>query len=157
MAFTRPLDRYYIPVAAVLAPFVAAQVSRAETPSRGVGVARVWVIASLAAGLGLFVAGQQDYLAWQSARAQAQARAYAIAGPAGVDAGYDANGPGVVIPRYEQTGELVDPAHLAGLNPSLALRFASPGDLRPGFGYASLASGKIVIACVHPAGCPSVP
>jgi hypothetical protein len=154
MALTAPLDRYYIPLAAVLAPFVAAQVSRAEAQGRGVTVARVWVIASLGAGIGLFAAGQQDYLAWQAARAQAQARAYAIAGPAGVDAGYEANGLGLAIPRYEETGKLVDPIHLAGLDPPLALRFAPLGDPRPGVDYSSLAPGRIVIVCVHPAGCP---
>jgi hypothetical protein len=153
MALTAPVDRYYIPVAAVLAPFLAAQVSRVEAPGWGMAAARVWPIATLAAGLGLFVAEQQDYLAWQTARAQAQARAYAMVGPAGVDAGYEANGPGLAIPRYEQTGELVDPVHLTGLDPSLALRFASLGDPRPGVDYSSLASGKIVIVCVHPARC----
>ncbi|GEM_PF-3300773 len=147
MALASPLDRYYIPVAAALAPFVAAQVSRAEAPGHGATAARVWAIATLAAGLGFFVVGQQDYLAWQGARAQAQARAYAIAGAAGVDAGYEANGSDVAIPRYGQTGELVDPVHL-GLHPPLGLRFAPPGDPRPGAGYSSLAPGKIVIVCL---------
>ncbi len=150
MALATPLDRYYIPVAAVLAPYVAAQVSRAEAPGHGAIAARVWAITSLAAGLGFFVVGQQDYLAWQAARAQAQARAYAIAGAAGVDAGYEANGSNVAIPRYEQIGELVDALHLAGLDPPLALRFAPPGDPRPGVGYSSLAPGKIVIVCLKP-------
>jgi hypothetical protein len=153
MALATPLDRYYIPVAAVLAPYIAAQVSRAEAPGRRAIVARVWVIAGLALGLGFFAAGQQDYLAWQVARAEAQSRAYAIAGPAAVDAGYEANGSGLAIPRYEQSGELIDPQHLPGLNPLLALRFAAPGDPRPGAGYSSLAPGKIVIVCLQP---PSV-
>jgi len=65
MALASPLDRYYIPVAAALAPFVAAQVSRAEAPGHGATAARVWAIATLAAGLGFFVVGQQDYLAWR--------------------------------------------------------------------------------------------
>ncbi|HEV1996995.1 MAG TPA: hypothetical protein VGR61_02555, partial [Candidatus Dormibacteraeota bacterium] len=149
MALASPLDRYYIPVAAVLAPFVAAHVSRAEAPGRGASAARIWVIAILVAGLGLFVVGLQDYLAWQAARAQAQDRAYAIAGAAGVDAGYDANGSGLAIPRYEQTGQLVDPVHLAGLHPPLALHFAPPDDPRPGVAYSSAAPGKIVIVCIE--------
>ena len=137
-------DRYYLPLIAPLIPLVAVVAARAHHQ----GAAQSWAAAAIAAGLILYVIGEQDYLAWQAARDQAAHLAYGTAAPDQVQAGFEANGVYVELPSYERTGRadlfaIVGPAH-----PQITLLFASASDPRPGVSYSSLAPGRIVLA--HP-------
>jgi hypothetical protein len=144
-------DRYYLAVAAPLLPVVAAHVTRIGATTW----AKNWAIASSLAGVLVYAVGQQDYLAWQTARDQAARRAYAMVGVSAVDAGYEANGTYAEIPRFDQgrgllgpvTGPLGDglPSIVGPAHPRLVLRFARYDDPHPGVQYRSLAPGKIII------------
>ena len=141
------LERYYLPVAAPLLPLAAAIASHGRS-------GRGWAIATLAVGLVLYAAGQQDYEAWQSARDQAAHLAYRTVPPANVWGGYETFAVYVEIPVFERTGNLTRPMSpeepvptlLGPLHITATLQFARRGDPRPGYDYSSLASGRIVVA-----------
>ena len=152
LLYGRSFDRYYLAVSAPLLPVVALCVSRVGAPS----AARNWAVCTFLVGILLYGVGEQDYQAWQRARDEAASRAYAVAGPLGVNAGYEANGTYAEIPLNEQgqgllrplTGPLSPglPSFAGPVNPRLVLRFAPNSDGRPGVQYWSLAPGKIIIA-----------
>jgi hypothetical protein len=145
-----PFDRYYIPVIAPLIPLVATVASRTTRPRLAAG----WAFLVLGAWLIMYVAGEQDYQAWQVARDAAARMAYQMVPPSRVDAGYEANATYWELPLYERTGKPVgkqpsdiygEPSLLGPPNPSFRLEFASRDDPRPGVSYWSLAPGRIVI------------
>jgi hypothetical protein len=135
-------DRYYFPVIAPLIPLVAVLAARANHQ----GAARAWATAAIAAGLTLYVVGEQDYVAWQVARDRAAHLAYQLASPDQVQAGFEANAVYVELPSYERTGRADFFAILGPADPQITLVFAPAGDQRPGVSYWSLAPGKIVLA-----------
>jgi hypothetical protein len=141
-------DRYFLPVIAPLIPVIAAVAARAHHQ----GAARTWAAAAIAAGLTLYVVGEQDYLAWQSARDRAALLAYQTASPDQVQAGFEANAVYVELPRYERTGRADLFAVLGPAHPDITLVFAPAADprrgvsLRPGVSYSSLAPGRIELA-----------
>jgi hypothetical protein len=135
-------DRYFLPVIAPLVPLVAALATSALRQR----LARSWAAAALAAGLVMYVVGEQDYLAWQAARDQAARLAYQSVARDQVQAGFEPNGVYVELPRYERSGRADLFAILGPLQPAITLRFAPAADPRPGVPYGSLASGKIVLA-----------
>jgi hypothetical protein len=134
-------DRYFLPVIAPLVPLVAAIASGAARQP----AARGWAVGALAAGLALYVAGEQDYVAWQVARDQAARSAYHLTGPERVQAGFEANAVYVELPRYDQTGRADLFAIVGPENPAITLRFAPAADPRPGVSYSSLSAGRIVL------------
>jgi hypothetical protein len=108
-------------------------------------------------GLVYYGVGEQDYMAWHAAADQAARRAYGLAPPGQVNAGYESNATYFEIPLYDATGTEIPPLGpgLQGLllpsiggppQPRLRLLFAAPGDARSGVDYRSAASGRIVIA-----------
>jgi hypothetical protein len=139
-------DRYYFPVIAPLIPLVAALAARANHQA----AAKAWATAAVAAGLTLYVVGQQDYVAWQVARDRAAHLAYQTASPDQVQAGFEANAVYVELPSYERTGRADFFAILGPAHPQVTLDFAPAGDPRPGVPYSSLAPGKIVLASPLP-------
>ena len=139
-------DRYYFPVIAPLVPLVATLAARATHQ----GAARVWATAAIAAGLTLYVVGQQDYVAWQVARDRAAHLAYQTASPDQVQAGFEANAVYVELPRYARTGRADFFAILGPAHPQVTLDYAPAGDPRLGVPYTSLAPGKIVLASPPP-------
>ena len=139
-------DRYFFAVAAPLIPVVAALAARANYQ----GAARTWAAAAIAAGLLLYVVGEQDYLAWQAARDRAARLAYQTTPPNQVQAGFEANAVYVELPTYERTGHADLFAILGPAHPRITLLFASPTDPRPGVSYWSLAPGRIVLAPAPP-------
>lgn len=144
-------DRYFLPVVALLIPLVAAWASHTTRPRLAAG----WAMVVLAVGVGAYLVGEQDYAAWQSARDQVARAAYRLAPANDVNAGYEANGTYVVIPTYGSSGVMLEnlavsdqPAGFGSLGPAhprIVLRFASPGDPRPGVNYQSLNPGRIVM------------
>ena len=134
-------DRYFLPVIAPLVPLIAAIAT--ATPRQR--VARIWATAALAGGLAMYGVGEQDYLAWQAARDQAARLAYQSTPRDQVQAGFEANGVYVELPRYERTGQADLFAILGPSHPTVTLRFAGPSDPRSGVPYGSLAPGKIVL------------
>jgi hypothetical protein len=139
-------DRYYLPVIAPLVPLVALVATRALHQ----GFARTWAVAAVAAGLALYVVGEQDYLAWQAARDRAARLAYDTTSPAEVQAGFEANAVYVELPSYERSGRADLFAILGPAQPRITLLFASASDPRPGVSYSSLAPGRIVLARPSP-------
>lgn len=139
-------DRYYFPVIAPLIPLVAAAAARASRQR----AAKAWATAAVAAGLTLYVVGQQDYVAWQVARDRAAHLAYQTTSPDQVQAGFEANAVYVELPSYARTGRADFFAILGPAHPRLSLEFAPAGDPRPGVPYGSLAPGKIVLASPPP-------
>lgn len=135
-------DRYFFPVMAPLIPVIAVVATHANYQR----AARTWAAAAIAAGLVLYAIGEQDYLAWQAARDRATQLAYGMASPDRVQAGFEANATYVELPMYERTGHADLFAILGPAHPQITLRFASPGDQRPGVSYSSLAPGRIVLA-----------
>jgi 4-amino-4-deoxy-L-arabinose transferase-like glycosyltransferase len=144
-------DRYFLPVAALLVPLLAVWASHNSRPR----LAATWAVGVVAAGQVAYLVGQQDYVAWQGARDLAARQAYALAAPAEVNAGYEANGTYVVIPTYEQRGAMLEDlaasrqsagfATLGPRHPRVVLLFAAANDPRPGVTYRSLAPGRIVL------------
>jgi len=139
------LDRYYLPVAALVLP-VATSFAGAASWARP---AAAWAVGVLAAGLVVYAVGEQDYQAWQLARSRAAAEAYTLAPRDQVATGYEIFGTDVTNPLYERTGHI--PIRPAGFSftgpehPRYGLFFAGPNDPRPGIWYGSLAPGKVVI------------
>jgi hypothetical protein len=156
MALNAPIDRYFIPVAGVLAPLMAAMVSRPQVDAHWATVSRAWAVAWLVLGVAAYTIGQQDYQAWHSAVDVAALMAYSRAEPELVDAGFEAMGVYVLEPDVAATGHSrIDYIRVHPRNPVLRLEFAPPDDPRPGAVYRSLRSGKVVIVCVKPgAPCP---
>ena len=139
-------DRYFFAVAGPLIPVVAALAARANYQR----AARTWAAAAIAAGLLLYVVGEQDYLAWQAARDRAARLAYQTTPPNQVQAGFEANAVYVELPAYERTGHADLFAILGPVRPRITLLFAPPNDPRPGVSYWSLAPGRIVLAQPSP-------
>jgi hypothetical protein len=136
-------DRYYLPVALLCCPILAALATHAPWQA----VARAWAIAATAGGIILYVAGEQDYQAWQLARDLAAHQAYSRLSPLEVDAGYEANAVYGFLPAVERDGysqRLWDYLTHGPQQPRLILRFAGKGDPRPGIPYRSVAPGKVV-------------
>jgi hypothetical protein len=134
-------DRYFLPIAAPLVPAVAVMASAVPRQA----VARAWAAVALVGGLALYVIGEQDYIAWQTARDQAARLAYQTVPAQQVMAGFEANGVYVSLPEYERTGHfdlfaVTGPAH-----PTITLKFAYPSDPRPGVAYWSIAPGRIIL------------
>jgi hypothetical protein len=138
-------DRYYLPVLAPVIPLMAALACRSSPRTWGAA----WATATLAASLGLYVVGEQDFQAWIGARDQAAQAAYAQAQPSEVQAGFEETALHIWIPAVENPGAGL-PQQVSS-HPRLALISAGPDDPRPGFSYSSIAPGKIVIV-VLPAG-----
>jgi hypothetical protein len=134
-------DRYFLAVVAPLVPLIAVVASYASHQR----AARAWATTAIAAGLALYVIGEQDYLSWQAARDQAAHLAYQVASPSDVHAGFEANAVYVELPRYERTGRADFFAILGPEHPRITLRFAAAGDPRAGVSYWSLAPGRIVL------------
>lgn len=144
-------DRYFVPTIVLLVPLVVSSFPTLRPPAR----VRLWAPAVIALGLGAFVVGEQDYLAWQWARDAAAKQAYALAPPSRVDAGFEANGVYWELPTYERLGlprgtAALGPRQLPSLggppHPRYRLLFAAPDDPRPGVSYRSLAPGRIILA-----------
>jgi hypothetical protein len=131
-------DRYYIPVAALLAPVLAAMVRRGA----GDRPARAWALGALVAGVVLYAVGAQDYVAWQVARNTAAEIAYARYGPNQVVAGFEETAVHVWIPAVDNPGQRLP---VTVDDPRVILVFAAPGDPRAGADYHSLASGRVVL------------
>ncbi len=148
-------DRYYL---GALLPWLplAATLSR---ESRWALAARVWALGVLVAGLGVYAIGEQDYQAWQVARATAELRAVQTVPASDVFSGFEPYAVDVVLPAIDRTGRLPPYANRhattleAPAHPRLVLLIEPPGDTRPGVPYSSLSPGKIVLVCVDPAGC----
>jgi len=150
-------DRYYLPVLVLLLPVVAL-VASAAVPRRADAA---WSAVALVLLGGLFVAGEQDYLAWQGAR-DALAREIVAAAPSATFfGGYETYGTYSLGPLFEAgryagpTGPDL-PSFVGPPNPDIALAIAGRGDPRPGRNYSSLAPGRIVLVCRHGL-CPLVP
>ncbi len=131
-------DRYFVLVAAPLAPLLAAMVSRSDWRPR---LSAAWAIAFLGVGLVTYVVGQQDYTGWQVARDIAARSAYSQAPPVEVQAGYEETAEHVWVPAAD------DPSLPRDLvnNPRIYLVFTGPNDPRPGASYSSLSPGRIII------------
>jgi hypothetical protein len=134
-------DRYYLPVIAPLVPLAAWYAAGTLRQP----VARTWAAAALVSGLILYGIGEQDYLAWQSARDRAAQLAYQQAPADQVQAGFEANAIYVELPRYERTGRADLFAILGPERPQIILRYAPASDTGAGVGYRSLAPGRIVL------------
>ena len=138
-------DRYFLPVVAPLVPLAALVASTSTARA-----ALPWAIGCLAAGLALFIVGEQDYIACQVARDQAARLAYQSTARDAVNAGYEANAVYVALPYFERT-RLIGPGNrnfalFGPRHPLRWLEFAQPTDPRPGVDYRSLRPGRIVIA-----------
>jgi hypothetical protein len=134
-------DRYFLPVIAPLIPVVAMTAAR----SLGQLPARTWAALALLGGVALYIAGEQDYLAWQAARDRAAQLAYQMAPGREVQAGFEANAVYVELPDYERTGRADLFAITGPADPQVSLLFAPLSDRRPGVPYSSLAPGRIVL------------
>jgi hypothetical protein len=134
-------DRYFLPVVAPLVPVVAAVATGALRQRAAKG----WAAIALAAGLMLYVIGDQDYLAWQAARDRAALLAYQSVQRNQVQAGFEANAVYVELPDYDRSGVANRFAITGPAQPRVTLRFAGPADPRPGVSYWSLAPGRIVL------------
>ena len=150
---TELYDRYYLPVMAPLIPLIALRAATADHQRLASAFAVSWLLV----GLAMYVAGEADYQAWQAARTQAAALAFAQLPPTEVQAGYEANAVAVEIPVYEARGIILgglarnakdlDYAVTGPAHPVIRLEYARIGDPRPGVDYRSLAaSGRIVLA-----------
>jgi hypothetical protein len=155
MLETPVLDRYYLAILAPLLPIAAALASAAPRQ----WPARVWLIAGLVANLLIYVAGEQDYQAWQVARDAAERSLLATTTADRINGGLEANAVYWETPYFESHGRppgdvLTNPLSAPSLNgpPNAVweLRFAHLGDPRPGFDYHSLAPGRIVVSAKQP-------
>jgi hypothetical protein len=153
LMYTGPFDRYFLPVVIPLLPLAAGAVSVAK-PSR---IAMGWAVGSILLGVALYAAGEQDYEAWQLARSRAANIAYAMAPPAEVNAGYEADALNFEVPYYLANGHMSSPLPTIAATDEVVLRprrvrlrlsFAPASDPAPGVTYESLAPGKVVIRVV---------
>lgn len=141
-------DRYYLPVLAILLPF-AAVVATAGVP-RAAEI--TWAAAALLLLGAIFMAGQQDFLAWQAARDQLAHQVMAARPGSSFFGGYETYGSYTLAPRFEAgrysgpTGPDL-PSFVGPPNSEFSLAISGPGDGRPGLTYSSLAAGRIVLVC----------
>ncbi|MHB8509033.1 MAG: hypothetical protein ACYDGR_10370 [Candidatus Dormibacteria bacterium] len=150
MAFTSPLDRYFLPVVALCAP-VLARAAGAPRTRAARRLAGTWCGVFACAWIAYFAIGQQDYLSWQVARDQAARRAYESTSPGQVDAGYEAVAKYVAVPEYAATGRLeFSPIDLHPPAPLVRLEFRHAGAGGDGIDYRSVAPGRIVLVPVPP-------
>jgi hypothetical protein len=144
-------DRYYLATVLLLFPIAARAASYGSRPILAAGLALVLMTACTV----VYVAGEQDYQAWQVARNQATCLAYRYANPMRVYAGYEAMAVYVEVPYYEQHGVILGGAAVANnpsyfslqgpSNPIISVQFAPSNDTRPGYNYSSMASAKLVL------------
>src|ERR1035437_3691079 len=152
MAVIGPLDRYLIPV---LVPLVSVFVVLAsKTKKERLSLVFASVICLL--GLGMFIVGEQDYLAWEVAVNTTAKFVYTKADPGEVSAGYEANGVYYEIPYLEKyktqppgyedfrIQQQYNAVRYGPVHPLYCIRFASPTDTHPGVNYYSFAPGKII-------------
>jgi len=139
-AYTVVFDRYYLPIAAPLAPLAASLVTGSSLRSTK---AQAWALTSLALLVGYYAVAEQDYLSWHVARAEAARIAYQTYRPWDVFGGFEMDTQHVFVPATDDpTGTLPD--KLASC-PHAFLAWASPGDPGPGATYQSLSPGRIVV------------
>lgn len=144
------IDRYAIIAALPLVPLLAREAARARRQAP----ARVAAIAVLALSLGVSALGEQDLLAWQSARDTLARRVYATVPGERVNAGFEANAALYEVPYLDAHGVVppkwVDPLSPWALHgpqhPDHVICFAAAGDRREGVDYASASSGRLVVA-----------
>lgn len=143
-------DRYYLPVVAMLVPFAARAASRTSNLLLSGRIS----LALIAAMVVVYVAGEQDFQAWEVARDETARLAYQQASPYQVNAGYEANAVYGELPWYERTGALIGGTGVPGAydfsadgprDPKLVLQFAPADDPAEGYTWSSLAPGKVVI------------
>ena len=144
LVYQGAFDRYFLAVLAPLAPVLAVLASRGAGRA---GLARPWAVGAMAAGLLIYVAGQQDYQAWVVARDTAARGLYAQYPADQVYSGVEPIEEHVWLPAADdQTG--TKPKDVRS-QPAVALEFAPLGDSRPGVSYWSLAPGRIVIVMLR--------
>jgi hypothetical protein len=136
-------DRFYMQVAVPLVPVVVSLVSRSAAVRTE---ARTWALVSLALLLGIYAIGEQDYVAWHTARDQLARTAYGNFRPWQVNAGFEEEAVHVWEPATDSGGTAGPTA--ADACPKVALAWAPPGDPRPGVTYPSVWPQKIIL--VHP-------
>lgn len=148
-------DRYYVAAIIPVLPLLGAVASRASKRNSD----RLWAVVCLAFGLVIFASGEQDYLAWQTAREAAASLAYRTVSPLRVDAGYEANAVHAVLPYFDEHGSYPrrlsagsDPRDqmiqflLHGPdNPAFTLCFGPSRTRGEGVSYSSLAPGRILV------------
>jgi hypothetical protein len=140
-AYTVAYDRFYMQIVAPLAPVAASLIS---VRAGRAWPARAWALGSLLLLLGFYAVGEQDYLAWHVARAEAARIAYQTYPPWEVAGGFEEESQHVWIPAMAYP-----PGTLPGAVsscPKAYLAWAKPGDPRPGASYQSLFPGRIVVA-----------
>jgi hypothetical protein len=148
-------DRYFLPVLALLLPLVALLPGR-SAPRFSDGA---WAATALVVLCGVFIAGQQDYLAWESARDQLALQVMKQDPTSVFFGGYETYGTYTLAPRFEAghyggpTGPEL-PSFVGPPAPEVVLRIAGPGDPRPGTAYSSLAPGRVVLECPR-GSCPA--
>jgi hypothetical protein len=150
MVLTGAVDRYHLAVAAPLVPLLAARISQA--PRSSPRLEGGWALAALAVGVAFYAVAEQDRQAWREAVHRAAAVAYTRESPEHVYAGFDEMGDDWVVPELNRSGQ--PPGGLRNFalrlnDPRLELRFAAPGDPRPGAEYGSIAPGRVVIVAVR--------
>ncbi|MGI8610344.1 MAG: hypothetical protein ACR2MY_14165 [Candidatus Dormibacteria bacterium] len=150
-------DRYFLPLLALLLPFLARAAS--STNLRRVDAA--WATAALVLLSALYVVGEQDYLSWQMARDRLAREVMAAAPASSFWPGYEPYGVLRVVPRFEQGRDIgITGANLPSsdgpANPALVLVITERSDPRPGLGYSSLVPGRIVLECRR-GPCPTLP
>ena len=148
-------DRYYLAVVLPWLPLAAVAARRARWPT----LARAWAVAALLGGVCIYAAGEQDYQAWQGARQQAEGLATRSVAARDVFSGFETYGAEVVLPGFERTAVVPGfsghhtTTAMAPAHPRAVLLITGPEDRRPGYGYSSLAPGRVVVVCLDPAGC----
>lgn len=132
-------DRYYMVMTACLLPVVAASL-----PSRAPRAAAAWAGGAILAGVFFYIAGEQDYQAWQGARDVAARNSYTTVVPWQVAAGWEAEAEYVWIPARDDYSlpPVVD------ARPRYKLIFVPLNDPRGGVPYFSLASGRLLLVPV---------
>jgi hypothetical protein len=150
---TGSLERYYLPIVAPLIPIAALIATRHNS-----ALGKIWALAFLTIGLGVYLVGEHDYQGWQQARDQAMQLALASLPADKVNGGYEVTGVYIDVPHVDRYGTLTrsieqngtTPTILGPLDPAVRLTIVSPGDPTPGTSYDSLAPGKVVIQPIQP-------
>ena len=157
MPLRSPLDRYYLAVAAPLAPVLAAMATAAQRGFTAELAARAWAVAVLAASMVFFAVSQADYLAWQESREAVAQLAYRGQPASMVDSGYESVAVHVAMPRFASGVPIgFDAVDMHPPHPRLVLLFAASDDRRPGVTWQSIAPGKIVLSCARGTAIPDL-
>ena len=140
LGYIATYDRFYLPVFVPVVPVVATFVFGSKGP---MWPARAWAITLLLLWAAVYLIGEQDYVAWQTARRAAAAIAYRTFPPSQVAAGFEEEANYVWLPAAAAPfGAL--PRHVVDC-PRAALVWALAGDPRPGANYSSVQPGRIVV------------